>query len=329
MARRFVTVAVVLAALAAAGAVAAFQLDQRAASNAAALQARRDVAALRNELDRLQAEQVKDLVGVDAKRAALQSLNVREAALTIELGKNRASLAKLLSMLQLYRLNPPPALMVSPQDARKAVRAAILVRSMTPELKARSDEVASRARVIAALRREAAASAEDLFTTESALADRRGLIEKRLTEAADLERQAALAGLTPQPRATGVLSLIRPVDGAIIRRFGENLPNGGHSRGLSLTAGAGETVKSPARGIVEYAGPLEGWGLVLIIRSEGAYHLVLAGLGGVSVVPGQSVAAGAPVGRTTDGGNSEVELYFEVREGETPVDPAKRLKPTA
>ncbi|WP_269715295.1 murein hydrolase activator EnvC family protein [Caulobacter sp. NIBR2454] len=329
MARRFVTVAVILAALAAAGGVAAVQIDQRTANTAAALQARRDIAALRSELDRLQSEQTQDLTGVEAKRAALQSLNVREAALTVELGKNRASLAKLLSMLQMFRRDPPPALLVSPDDARDAVRAAILVQAMTPTLRARADEVASRARVIATLRREAAASAEDLFTTESALADRRGLIERRLTEAAELERQVALAGLTPPPRAAGPLSLIRPVEGTIIRKFGEALPNGGHARGLSMAAGAGETVKSPARAVVEYAGPLEGWGLVLILRAEGAYHLVLAGLGGVSVVPGQSVAAGAPVGRTTDGGKSEAELYFEVREGETPVDPAKRLKPTA
>ena len=83
---------------------------------------------------------------------------------------------------------------------------------------------------------------------------------------------------------------------------------------------------SPAAGTVEYAGALSGWGVVLILRAQGAYHLVLAGLDQVSVAPGQSVAAGAPIGKMPDHVSSEPELYLEVRENGAPADPERWLK---
>jgi septal ring factor EnvC (AmiA/AmiB activator) len=64
----------------------------------------------------------------------------------------------------------------------------------------------------------------------------------------------------------------------------------------------------------------------LILRAQGAYHLVLAGLDQVSVAPGQSVAPGATVGRMASHGSDEPELYFEVREDGAPVDPERWLK---
>ncbi|MFZ0267947.1 murein hydrolase activator EnvC family protein, partial [Caulobacter sp.] len=88
----------------------------------------------------------------------------------------------------------------------------------------------------------------------------------------------------------------------------------------------GHAVTSPAAGVVEYAGPLSGWGTVLILRAQGAYHLVLAGMDEVSVGPGQSVAPGATVGRMAGHGSSEPELYLEVREDGAPVNPERWLK---
>jgi len=46
----------------------------------------------------------------------------------------------------------------------------------------------------------------------------------------------------------------------------------------------------------------------------------------VTVAPGQSVAAGAPVGKLADGGRSGSELYLELRRSGTPVDPAPWLQ---
>jgi septal ring factor EnvC (AmiA/AmiB activator) len=60
----------------------------------------------------------------------------------------------------------------------------------------------------------------------------------------------------------------------------------------------------------------------LILRIGGDYHLVLGGLSEATVAPGQSVAAGAPVGRMGKAGG---ELYMELRLNGAPVDPAPWL----
>ena len=85
---------------------------------------------------------------------------------------------------------------------------------------------------------------------------------------------------------------------------------------------------SPAAGVVQYVGPVKGWGVIVILRLAGGYHLVLAGLERPSVQSGQSVAAGQPVGWMPDGRQSTIELYLELREQGVPVDPARWLNKT-
>jgi septal ring factor EnvC (AmiA/AmiB activator) len=327
--------------LAGAGVVAAQVGDQRTRDLQQAADTRREIEDLRAELTRLNQQQVSAGADVDVKRARLDALHRRESALIGELGRDRGQLARLLSALQLFRRNPPPALLVNPGDARDAVRAAILIRAMTPDLQARADAYARQARAVGALRREAAAASEQLFTAESAMADRRGELERMIVEktqlerayaqdaiAADQERQTlgALTDGLSTGTATGPLVLRAPAPGETVRRWGDVQPVGGKAEGLSIRTAKGQSIASPAAGTVEYAGPLNGWDMVVIVRAQGAYHLVMAGMSDVSVTPGQSVAAGAPLGRMTDRGPLEPELYLEVRENGVPADPARWLK---
>ncbi|KRA56340.1 peptidase M24 [Caulobacter sp. Root655] len=336
-----------LAALLGAGGLVAAQvgqrgpISQRAKDQQAAADTRREIADLRGELDALGQKRLVAGDDVAAKRARLEALHQRESALVGELGRDRGQLSRLLSALQLFRRDPPPALLVSPGDARDAVRAAILIRAMTPELQARADGYARQARAVSALRREAAAASEELFTAESLVADRKGELERMIVEKTQLERayaQEAMTGdqeqrtlgaltdsLAPRP-VTGPLTLRSPTPGPFNHRFGEVMPAGGRASGVSIRTEKGHAIASPAAATVEYAGPLNGWGVVLILRAQGAYHLILAGMDQVSVAPGQSVAAGATVGRMAEHGSSAPELYFEVREDGASVDPERWLK---
>ena len=340
MSRRVAFITASLLSLLLGGAtVVAAQVGQRAKDQQAAADTRREIVDLRGELDALGRQRINAGDDVNAKRARLEELHQRESALVGELGRDRGQLARLLSALQLFRRDPPPALLVSPGDARDAVRAAILIRAMTPELQARADGYARQARAVSALRRQAAAASEELFTAESLVADRKGELERMIVEKTQLERayaqdaltgeQATLGaltdGLATKP-ATGPLVLASPVAGTLSHRFGEAMPAGGRASGLSIRTERGHVVAAPAAGTVEYAGPLNGWGVVLILRAQGAYHLVLAGMDQVSVAPGQSVAAGATVGRMAEHGSDTPELYFEVREDGAPVDPERWLK---
>ncbi len=174
--------------------------------------------------------------------------------------RRRTEQARLLSVLQAYGRDPPPALLVSPRSALDAARATILARALLPELERRAE----------VWRREAEAAA--------------------------------------------TLRLLPPVPGSP-RRAGP---------GLRYPRRAGEVV-SPLSGRVDFAGPLRGWGGVVILSGPGGRHVVLAGLDAVVEPVGRPVAAGEPVGRT--GGSSE--LYLEVRRLGEPIDPVRLLQRTA
>jgi septal ring factor EnvC (AmiA/AmiB activator) len=122
---------------------------------------------------------------------------------------------------------------------------------------------------------------------------------------------------------------VAPVSGPVVRRFGEALPSGGKANGLSLGAPRGGSVIAPSDGLVQYVGPVKGWGVILILRLPGGYHLVLAGLERSSVTVGQSVAAGQAVGWMPDARQISPELYLEVRQQGAPVDPSRWLKSDA
>ena len=296
--------------------------------------AREEIETLRAELARITAAGPRNTAEVAAAKAQLQAFNVRESALSARLGADRNKLARLLSALQLFRRSPPPALLVSPDDARDAVRAAILIRAMTPELERRAHALSDEARAMTTLRREAAAASAEIFTAESAMAEQRADIE-RLLDGAEGDQLfarspgAMVATLAPSAPGGTLTRLAPPVAGQIARGFGAEMPAGGRAPGVIFTTDAREPVRAPAEGVVEFAAPVTGWGVVLIIRSGGSHHIVLGGLAEATVAPGQSVASGAPVGRMADGGRSGGELYLEVREDGAPVDPTQWLGATS
>src|SRR5262245_857666 len=90
--------------------------DQRAKDRQTAIDTRREIQDLRAELDRLDHARIAAGADVDAKRARLEALNARERSILADLGVNRQRLSLLLSALQLFRRDPPPALLVSPDN---------------------------------------------------------------------------------------------------------------------------------------------------------------------------------------------------------------------
>jgi septal ring factor EnvC (AmiA/AmiB activator) len=309
---------------------------------------KQEIARLDGQLGDLRVVTATGEKGVGDKRMRLDALNARETALRAEMGRNQAALAGLLGALELYRRDPPPALLVSPRSAEAAVRAAILVRAIEPELNRRSAELRARAEELQRVRRGITSASEDLFTSESALADARAKLERTIREKTALERQleadAVDAGrraeaLTQTLHALGIATdarslaaagsgrgpsrLLPPAEGAMVRRFGQNSPGGQTSDGLVWRTGPGAAVRAPAAGVVEYSGPLKSWGGVLILNVGGGYHLVLAGLDKMATASGRSVDAGQMIGAMPQGGTPE--LYLEVRRdgAPQPQDPAR------
>ena len=336
----------------------------RQAAMAEAQAARLEIAQLQAQLDALNTAQKSGQTNVSEKKLRLAALNVREAELDAEIGANRAKLARLLSALELLRRDPPPALFVNPTDVRDAVRAAILMRAITPELEQRAAALRSQAEGLRKIKRAVDTASEDLFTSESDVADRKAKIEALIAARSALEGQdtaaadaakhdaddlaaratvlrelsqglavAAPAAPTrepPDPEHAGLFGrpkpFTAPTSGAPIHRFGDQEAGGGRSVGWTWRAADDAQVVAPAQGVVEYAGPLKGWNVVAILRLGGGYHVVLAGLETVTVGPGQMVSQGQPIGRMGKGDGAPPEFYLEIRRNGAPVDPSHWLK---
>ena len=306
------------------------------------------------EFDRAEAAGEKTVSG---KRLRLAALNAQQAEMEQRLGAERAELARLLAVLEIFRRERPPALLVDPHDIKDAVRAAILVRALAPVLTARADQLKGELAALQQTRRQAALASEDLFVTESDITQRRARIEDLLAEKTTLEQTAEaeaaqadqdIAALNARARALNNLAestpalpngpappdpehdglfgrpkaFLAPVPGAPIRLFNAPEPGGGpRSRGWTWRPAPGTSVEAPADGIVDYVGQLKGWGVVVILRLGGGYHLVLAGMDASQAPFGGAVKAGETIGRIAAARPPE-ELYFEVRKNEAPIDPA-------
>lgn len=321
--------------------------DERARAlrlRAEAAEAAREIARLESQLTELRAAVGQDDAVIAGQRARLRELSAREAALVAQLSRARGRQGRLLSALQMMSRRPPPPLLVPADKAVDTVRAAILMRAMAPELQARAQGLADRQAEVVRVRRLSALNSEQLFTTESARGDRRAEIEALTgrkaglqavlrAEAEGAERAARVLearlrslGATVPPPGTdadptaarlpaGRSRLTAPVEGAPSRRFGEG------SSGWSWRADSAE-VRAPASGQVAFAGPLSGWGQVVILDLGPGWRAVISGLDEVSVEAGDRVADGQTLGRTgTDG-----EPAFELRRDERPIDPAPWLR---
>lgn len=310
-----------------------------------AAEAASEIADLDRRLARLTVEVRTDDVQIEAQRERLHALGEREAALVSELSREQGRQGRLLSALQMMSRSPPPPLLVPADKATDTVRAAILLKAVAPELQSRAAALASRQAEIARIRRLAALSSERLFTTESAQGDRRaemeGLRARKRQLSAVLRAEAAVAekaadvlearirelgGAVPSAETAAVDApaarlpagrsrLTAPVSGAPSSRYASSEP------GWRWSADA-ETAHAPAPGVVAYAGPLRGWGQVVILDLGPGWRAVIAGLDQVAVETGARVGDGQSLGRTAPDG----EVYFELRRDERPIDPAPWLR---
>ena len=230
----------------------------------------------------------------------------------------------------MIRRDPPPALFVRPDQVRDAVRAAILIRAITPELNRRAEALKPglrrSSRFVARPPRPAKTCSPPKAPSPSAAPRSKVWPPRRWRWSARPRRRgrgrprrrrpggpragparsgpgprrqpaARLAHEPPDPEHGGLFggreAFTAPVSGPPSRRFGQPEPNGGpKSLGWTWRIDRPVSVVAPATGVVEYAGPLKGWGVVLILRLGGGYHLVLAGLETALAAPGRMVKSG-------------------------------------
>ncbi|MFV9474414.1 peptidoglycan DD-metalloendopeptidase family protein [Advenella sp. RU8] len=118
-----------------------------------------------------------------------------------------------------------------------------------------------------------------------------------------------------------------PVRGALQGRFGTTRPDtGGVWRGILISANEGTPVRAIAGGQLVFSSWVRGFGNLVIIDHGNNYMSVYGYNQSVSGSVGDSVRAGQTIARVgATGGQVDPALYFEIRNGSTPVDPLSWL----
>jgi len=125
-------------------------------------------------------------------------------------------------------------------------------------------------------------------------------------------------------------SFVWPVEGEVVSAFGWRvhtvLQARHHHNGIDIAVPEGTIIYASASGEVNFVGEQQDHGMVLILDHPNNYHTVYGHLSEVLVHSGQSVEAGQPIAESGETGIcSEPCLYFEVRNGEFPLDPMRYL----
>ncbi len=113
-----------------------------------------------------------------------------------------------------------------------------------------------------------------------------------------------------------------PARGKVIQGF-----KPGQSEGISIAVPEGTAVKAAEGGTVAYAGSeLKGYGNLVLIKHPNGFVSAYAHNGELMVKRGEIVKRGQTIAKSGQSGNvSSPQLQFQLRKGQTPVDPTNYL----
>jgi septal ring factor EnvC (AmiA/AmiB activator) len=273
-----------------------------------------DVEALKADRARLTAALIETTTKVQDNERQMAAANQRLATLTDtenamrkSLENRRGVIADVLAVLQRMGRDPPPAILVRPQDMAQAIRAAILLGAVVPELRAETTALADDLDELAKVRKSIAAEHEDLAkraqgfaedkTRLAALVDARqqslAEAEKALgaerDRAADLARQAA----TLKDLITGMESQTGPAKSAV--------DEGDAAAAADVTnKAAAAQAKDPARlkpavAFADVRGTLELPAVGTIVKAFGAPDAYGGTEKGVSIATARQATVASPV----------------------------------
>lgn len=125
--------------------------------------------------------------------------------------------------------------------------------------------------------------------------------------------------------AKGVLPL--PVQGAILNRIGKRKDSSYESyivyNGINIKTPKGTPVRVIHEGKVLFAGPLEGYGNLIIVGHGEQFHSLYGHLDEIITAVGKKVRSGQIIAKSGDTGSLVGEsLYFELRRMGKPIDPS-------
>ena len=124
--------------------------------------------------------------------ARLKPLDENERAIRESLHARRAAIAEILAILQRMGRNPPPAVLVGPEDALTALRTAMMLGAVVPDMRAQAQTLAADLSDLIRIRKEIGEERDRLQRDIAALGEERQRItllsEERQRKQSDTER---------------------------------------------------------------------------------------------------------------------------------------------
>jgi septal ring factor EnvC (AmiA/AmiB activator) len=130
---------------------------------------------------------------ITAAEIRLQQLVDSEALIRKSLDGRHAVIVEVLAALQRIGRRPPPAVLVRPEDALEAVRAAMLLGAVLPDMRIEAEALAAELADLVRVRAEAAAERDGLARDLAALSNDKErmtlLVEQRQKRQAEIEKE--------------------------------------------------------------------------------------------------------------------------------------------
>ena len=300
--------------------------------------------------------------GLLALRDGLRRAAIARDQLSADLEAQRGETESLLAALQAMSRAPAPLLMLHPSGPLGTARGGMITSDVTPALQAKVDALASQLDELARLEALQATAAETLEDGLRGAQQARAALSAAIAERVDLPQrfeqdpvQTALLLASTQTLdafATGLSetflaksdapggaqpgnSLPLPVQGTVLRGFNAADAAGVVRPGVIIAARPQAIVTTPVPATLLFRGPLLDYGNVAILEPAADVLFIFAGLSEVYGTAGEVLPTGSPVGlmggttpsadailSETPAAAANQTLYLEVREGQSPVNPA-------
>ncbi|MEO0544690.1 MAG: peptidoglycan DD-metalloendopeptidase family protein [Pseudomonadota bacterium] len=151
-----------------------------------------------------------------ALQEQLENLSVRASSVTASLWERRGLLTEVLAALQRMGLNPPPAILVQPEDALASVRSSILLASVVPKMREQTSILLDDLLELSNLKATTEQESERLATTRAEQASEQGRLELLILEKRELEQEALTTLREREARARALTNEAQTLENLIL-----------------------------------------------------------------------------------------------------------------
>jgi len=145
----------------------------------------------------------------------LNTLRTKEDAVHASLRARRGVLAEVLAALQRMGRNPPPALLVTPEDALGSVRSAILLGAVVPGIRHETENLAADLQALAGVRKEIVTQKQTLTDDMTARLEEERRMNMLIVEKQKLKQRSATELASERRKAEQLAAQATSLEGLI------------------------------------------------------------------------------------------------------------------